>query len=208
MASSAPDPGVIRRLDVDRPEPTPSDCLPECEEAVATVELSPGWIAATRRELFTYHPDRDPAVVRMPLSNVTGVAVRRAGGQAFVGYLPVGVLYAFGALALGFGLLAVDPNRFVDISGTGPTRQLLSIVDATARAMDLLGSFLVFTGVLSGLAIATVLGYWLVSREVSLVVERGQADPIECPTTRHAGTRALQELDELFEATDTPGRTE
>lgn len=208
MASSAPDPGVTRRLDVDRQEPTPNDCLPEYEEAVATVDLSPGWIAATRRELFTYHPDRDPAVVRTPLPNVTGVAVRRAGGQAFVGYLPVGVLYAFGALALGFGFLAVEPIQYVDVSASGPTSQLLGIVHAFGRAMDLLGAFLVFTGVLAGLAIATVLVYWVVSREVSLVIERGQADPIECPTTRHAGTRALQKLDELFEATDPPGRTE
>lgn len=208
MASSVPEPGVVRRLDVDLPEPTPSDCLPPGEDAVRTVDLSPGWVAATGRELITYHPDRDPAVVRTPLPNVTGLAVRRAGGQTFVQYLPIAVFYAVAALALGAGFLAVDPMQYVNVSGTGAVSQLLGIVQAFGRAINLLGAFLVFTGILSALVVGVLLVYWITSRHVSLVVERGRADSIECPTTRHAGARALEELDELLEATDQAGRTE
>jgi len=48
------------------------------------------------------------------------------------------------------------------------------------------------------LGAVVVVGYWLSAREVALVVERGSTDPIECPTDRQAGRRALKTLREAL----------
>jgi hypothetical protein len=194
VLDGTPDPGVIDRLDVEPEAPDPEDCLPPGESPIASVGLSPGWIAATDRELLRYHPDRDPAVVRTPRANVTGVVVRRAGGRSLLSYVPKTTLYAVVALVVGIALLSASPSELLAVPDGPGAGELEAIVGVLARAVRLLGVVLVFTGILAGLVAAAVVGYWLFSRQVTLVVERGAADPIECPTNRQAGERAVREL--------------
>lgn len=195
-SESATEPGVITRVELQPENPSPADVLPPGEVLRTTVELSPGWIAATDREILTYHPDRDPAMVRTPRHNVTGIAVRRAGGRRFVGYVPLGLFAAVGALAVGLGLLAVTPSQFVTMPDGTAGGQLATIVETLGWAMNLLGSVLVFIGILTALTAVVVVGYWLASRDVTLIIERGGADPVECPTTRQRGQEAVRELRE------------
>lgn len=195
-SESATEPGVITRVELQPENPSPADVLPPGEVLRTTVELSPGWIAATDREILTYHPDRDPAMVRTPRHNVTGIAVRRAGGRRFVSYVPLALFSAVGSLAVGLGLLAVSPSQFVTMPEGTAGGQLATIVETLGWAMNLLGSVLVFVGILTALTAVVVVGYWLASRDVTLVVERGEADPVECPTTRQRGQEAVRELRE------------
>lgn len=192
------DPGVVDRVDVDPPAPDPSDCLPPGASPVATVSLSPGWIAVTEREFLSYHPDRDPAVVRTQRENVTGIAVRRTGGRAFLGYLPAGALYTLVALVAGGLLLAVSPADLIAVPDAPGAGSLETIVRTLGLASRLLGAVLVFSGLLAGLSVVTVLGYWLSARDVALVLERGSADAVECPTSRSAGQRAIGTLREAL----------
>lgn len=190
-----PEPGVVAEVDIERPDPEPSDCLPPGEEPMATASLSPGWIAITDREILTFHPDSEPALARVDRANATGFVVRRAGGRALLGYVPSAFLYALVASAFGAILLFVSPAGLITIPDAPGAGQLETIVRTLGWAVNLLGTVLVFTGILAGLIVVVVLAYWLVSREVALVIERGEAEPIECPTTRATGTRALRELE-------------
>jgi hypothetical protein len=192
------DPGVVDRIDVRPSDPDPSDRLLAGETPIETVALSPGWIVVTDRAVLSYHPDRDLAVRRTPRSNVTSITVRRTGGRAFLGYVPGAILYTLAALAGGVLLLAVSPTSLLvvpDAPGAGGIETVLKTLEWASR---LLGTVLVFSGILIGLAAVVVVGYWLSSREVALVLERGAADPIECPTDRHTGQRALRALRDAF----------
>lgn len=196
MASDiVPRPGVVAEADIERPTPEPADCLAPGEEPIATASLSPGWIAVTDRELLAFRPEGAPPLVRIDRANVTGLAVRRAGGQRFLGHTPGAILYAVAGSALGALLLSVSPRRLIAVPDAPGAGQLETIVRTLGWAMGLLGTVLLFTGVLAGLVAVAVLAYWLLSREVALVIERGGADPIECPTTRTVGTRTLRELE-------------
>jgi len=194
MPKRLTEPGVLDRTDVPASAPDPEDRLLPGETPVAAVALSPGWIAVTDRSVLSYHPDRDPAIVRTPRPNVTSVALRRTGGRTFLGYVPGALVYALAALAVGALLLAVSPGELVAVPDAPGAGGLESIVRALGWASRLLGTVLVFSGILVGLGAAAVVGYWLSAREVALVVERGSADPIECPTDRQAGQRALAAL--------------
>ncbi len=189
-------PGVVARVDVDRPTPKPVDCLPPGEEPIATVSLSPGWIAVTDREFLAFHPENDPSIDRTDRANVTGLLVRRTGAETFLGYVPWAVLYAIGASVFGAILLAVSPESVIAVPDAPGAGGVETIVLTLGWAMGLLGSVLVFTGILAALIATVVVGYWLLSRDVVLVIERGSADPIECPTTRTTGTHALRELNQ------------
>lgn len=190
-----PEPGILERVDIDRAPPEPADCLLPDEEPIATASLSPGWVAVTDREYLTYHPESDPAIDRTDRANVTGILLRRTGGRAFLGYVPGAVVYALAASVFGAILLAASPESLITIPDASVSGQLETIVRTLGWAMSLLGTVLVFTGILAGLIAATVTAYWLLSREVALVIERGDAEPIECPTTKATGTRALRELE-------------
>jgi hypothetical protein len=199
-ADIVPDPGVVARADIDRATPDPEDCLPPGEQPEVTVELSPGWVAITDREFLLFHPDRDPAFTRTPLANVTGLLVRRTGGQPLIGYVPGAILYALFGTVPGSLLLSVSPGGLIAIPEAPGSGQIETIVQTLGWAMGLLGTVLVFSGILAALLAVAVVGYWLLSREVALVIERGEADPIEYPTTRSTGTRAIRELEtELVE---------
>lgn len=191
----APEPGVIGRVDIDRPAPEPADCLCPHEEPTATVGLSPGWVAVTDRELLVFHPDQDPALTRTPRPNVSGIAVRRAGARTFLPYVPKIALLALFSAVFGVILLSVSPDGLVTIPDAPGSGQLEGIVGALGSAMRLLGVVLVFVAVLAVLSATVVVGYWLLSRDVVLAIERGNADPIECPTTRTNGTRVLRKLE-------------
>lgn len=188
---SVPEPGVVERVDVDAGTPEPVDCLAPGERPLEVADLSPGWIAATDRELLVYHPDRDPPVGRVLRANVTGLALRRAGGSEYLGVVPKAIVFALGSVALGGVLLAVDPRSFVSLPGDTPTDSFSTVLQTTGWAMNLLGTVLVFTGILAGLVAVVVAAHWLLSSDVTLVAERGGGDPLECPTTRPAGTRAV-----------------
>lgn len=192
-------PAEISRIDVPHETPSPVDCLPPGEEPTATAGLSPGWVAVTDRELVTYHPERTPAVERAVRANVTGLSVRRAGGRIDVGYLPLIAAYAVGALAFGVALLALDPMSYITLPqapGVGPVR---TVVVTFARGIQLFGMVLVFTGLLAFLVALAATGEWLVSRNVTLHIERSGREPIECATTRSDGTGALRTLADVFE---------
>lgn len=190
-----PEPGVLDRVEVDRPTPEPTDCLPAGEEPIATAPLSPGWIAVTDREFLTFHPENEPPVDRTDRANVTGLAVHRTGGRAFFGYVPGAVLYAVAATVFGALLLTFSPEDLIVIPDAPGAGGVETTVRTLGWATGLLGTVLVFTGILAALIAATVVAYWLLSRDVVIAVERGDADPIECPTTRATGTRALRELE-------------
>ncbi len=192
------DPGVVTSVPVDSQQPTPADCLPPGESPLVTADLSPGWIAVTDREILVYHPNRDPNVARVLRVNVTGLAVRRAGGRSLVQYVPMGVLAGVGAFVLGVVLLAVDPMSFLSVPSETPVDSMVTIIQTVGWASNLLGVVFVFTGILGLLAAVTILGYWLTSNQVAVVVERGKAAPIECPSTRANGQRALRELEETL----------
>lgn len=193
---SITDPGVIERVNVTTVEPTPGECLPPGEAPKVTAELSPGWVAITDREILAFHPDCSPAVVRTPRHNVTGLTVRRAGGRSFLQYAPLAVVGGVVALLVGVGLLAVAPEQFITIPDAPGSESVGTVVEMLAWAMDLLGIVLVFSGILSVLAAIAITAVWLSSRDVVLVVERGEADPIERPTTQQAGRRAARTLGE------------
>lgn len=190
-----PEPGVIARADIDCSIPEPIDCLPPGEEPIVTASLSPGWVAVTEREFLAFHPETDPSVNRTDRPNVTGLVVRRTGGQTYVEYVPRAVLYALLASVFGAILLSVSPDGIIAIPDAPGAAQLETIVLTLGRAMGLLGLMLVFTGILAGLLAVVVVAYWLLSGDVALVIERGDAEPIECPTTRAIGTSALRELE-------------
>lgn len=194
-ADIVPEPGVVARADIDRPTPEPADCLSPGEEPTVTVELSPGWVAVTDREFLLFHPDRDPAVTQTPRPNVTGLLARRTGGKPFIGYVPGAILYAILGTVLGAVLLSVSPAGLIAIPEAPGSGQIEAIVQTLGWAMGLLGTVLFFSGILAALLAVAIAGYWLLSREVALVIERGEAEPIECPTTRATGTRAIRELE-------------
>jgi hypothetical protein len=194
-----PEPGIVAETEIDRSTPEPTDCLPPGEEPTAIASLSPGWIAATEREILAFRPDGGPPLVRIDRANATGLAVKRTGGRPFLGYVPGATLYAVAASAFGALLLSVSPRGLIAIPDAPGAGQLETIVRTIGWAMGLLGTVLVFTGILAGLIVVVVLVYWLLSREVALVVEREGADPIECPTTRAVGTRALGEIETALE---------
>jgi hypothetical protein len=196
-----PDPGVVDRIDVDPWDPEPEDCLPPGEAPIASVGLSPGWIAVTDRELLRYHPERDPGVVRTLRPNVTAVAVRRAGARSLLSRVPTIALYAVVALLVGGLLLSVSPAELLSVPDAPGAGELETIVAVLARATRLLGVVLVFSSILTGLIAAVIVGYWLFSRQVTLVIERGTADPIECPTNKQAGQRAIRELRDVLSTT-------
>ena len=198
LPDTVTDPGVVDRIDLDPPAPEPVDCLPPGESPIMTVPLSPGWVAITDREFLSYHPDRDPALVRTERANVTGISVRRTGGRAFLGYVPAGALYTVVALVTGGLLLAVSPADLIVVPDAPGAGSLETIVGTLGWASRLLGVVLLFSGLLVGLAAITVVAYWLSARDVSLVLERGNAKPIECPTTRPAGRNAVGELRETL----------
>lgn len=198
MIIDPPDPGVVDRIEIEPTEPDPAECLPPGESPVVSADLSPGWIAATDRELLRYHPNRDPAVVRMPRQNVTGIEVRRAGGRSFLQYVPKLSIAAIVALLVGIVLLSVSPEQFITVPDAPGAGEIGTIVQLLETAMQLLGVVLVFTGILAGLVVATTVVYWLFSRDVTLAIERGSAEPIECPTNQQAGQRAVQELQDVL----------
>lgn len=198
VLDEAPEPGAIARIDVQQPDPKPADCLPPGESPIVSTDLSPGWIAVTDRELLRYHPDRDPSVVRIPRPNVTGLVVRRAGGRSLLQYAPWALVYTIGALFVGAVLLTVSPGELIAVPDAPGAGQLDTIVQALGVATRLLGVVLLFTGILAGLGVISVVGYWLVSRNVVLVIERGDAEPVECPTNQQTGQRALRELRDVF----------
>ncbi len=194
-----PEPGVVAEADLDQSRPEPTDCLPPGEEPTVTASLSPGWVAVTDREILAFHPDNDPTLARTLRPNVTGLVVRRAGGQTFLGYAPGAVLYALAAMGFGSLLLAVSPENLIAVPDAPGAGQIETIVQTLGWAMGLLGAVLVFSGILAGLIAAVVVVYWLLSKEVAFVIERGEADPIECPTTRATGTRVLSRLKAAIE---------
>lgn len=189
-----PKPGVVAEADIERPTPEPTDCLPPGEKPTATASLSPGWVAVTDREILVFRPDSEPALVRVERANATGLVVRRAGGGALFDRVPAAFLYALVASGAGALLLSVSPGGLISVPDAPGAGQLETIVRTLGWAMNLLGAVLVFSGILAGLIAVVVLAYWLLSKEVALVIERGEAEPIECPTTRVTGTRALREL--------------
>lgn len=191
---SVPRPDVLDRVDVADDAPEPDDCLPPSETPVATVELSPGWLAATDREFLAYHPDQDPPVKRVLRANVTGLSLRRAGGGGLLGYVPGTAVAALGSLLVGLLLLSVDPTGLTGAATGSQVDPLESVFRGLARAATLLGSVLVFAGILAGLGAAAAVAHWLLSREVRLVFECGRAEPLECPTKRPAGRRALETM--------------
>lgn len=188
------DPGVIDRVGVDSNAPDPQDCLPPGETPIEVSTHSTGWIAVAERELFVYRSERDPALVRILRPNVTGLAVRRAGGGSLIGYVPVAVLFAFAAVAAGVLLLAMSPTEFIAVPDAPGVSGMATIVQTLEWASRLLGAVLVFSGILAGLVGASVLTYWVFSYDVALVIERGGADPIECSTDRRTGRQAIREL--------------
>lgn len=190
------DPGVVDRIDVNPPDPEPADCLPPGETPKAAVSLSPGWIAVTDREFLRYHPECDPAVARAERWSVDSVALRRRGGRALLGYVPGAALYAVVAVAVGGLLLAVSPSEVVAVPDAPGTGGVETIVGTLAWASRLLGSVLLFSGILVGLCAVAVVGYWFLSDDVAVVLDRGSADAIECPTDRRAGQRAIDTLRE------------
>ena len=190
------DPGVVDRIDVNPPDPEPADCLPPGETPKAAVSLSPGWIAVTDREFLRYHPECDPAVARAERWSVDSVALRRRGGRALLGYVPGAALYAVVAVAVGGLLLAVSPSEVVAVPDAPGTGGVETIVGTLAWASRLLGSVLLFSGILVGLCAVAVVGYWFLSDDVAVVLDRGSADAIECPTDRRAGQRAIDALRE------------
>ncbi|CAI49432.1 uncharacterized protein NP_2682A [Natronomonas pharaonis DSM 2160] len=198
MVPGVPDPGVVDRLDIQRDEPDPADRLHADETLLTTVRLSPGWVAVTERALLTFHPDRDPKVVRTPRANVTGITVRRTGGRGFLRYVPGALLYALGAGLVGVVLLTVSPGQFLTVPDAPGAGQLDAIIQTLGWAVRLLGSVLVFTAILAVLTAAVVVLYWLFSRDVAFIIERGDAEPVECPTNRQVGQRALRELRETL----------
>ena len=188
------DPGVIDRVDVDSDDLDPMDCLPPGETPLEVSKHPTGWIAVTERDLFVYRSERDPALVRVLRPNVTGLVVRRAGGESLIGYVPAAVLYAFAAVAVGVLLSAVSPTELIAVPDAPGVGGMATIVQTLEWASRLLGAVLVFSGILAGLIGAVVFTYWLFSHNVALVIERGSADPIDCPTDRRTGRQAIQEL--------------
>ncbi|MFO7925201.1 MAG: hypothetical protein ACQET5_05000 [Halobacteriota archaeon] len=191
---SVPNPGIIRRIDIDPDDPEPTDCLPPDETPITTATLSPGWITLTDRAFLSYHPGRDPAIVRTQRQNVTGISLRRSGGRSLLRYVPIGGLYALAALGVGVVLLMISPADLVTVPDAPGIGGLETIVRTLGWASDLLGVVLLFSGVLVGLGAAVIVGYWLTSSEVALVFERGTAEPIECPTDRDTGILAIRTL--------------
>lgn len=190
-----PEPGVLAQTELDRASPDPTDCLRPGEEPIVTASLSPGWVTVTDREFLVYHPDRDPAVVRTARANVTGLAVKRTGGRAFLGYVPALVLYAAVGSVLGGLVLSVSPESLISIPDAPGAGEIETVVRTFGWAMGLLGTVLVFTGILAALVVVTLVGYWLFSSDVAFVLERGDAEPIERPTTRAVGTRVLRDIE-------------
>lgn len=193
---SVTEPGVVDRVDVDHAAPEPDDCLPPRETPVARADLSPGWVALTDRELLVYHPEREPRVGRTLRANVTGLTVRRAGARRLLGYVPMAGLFAVGGLVVGLSLLWVEPTAFVTLPEGSAVTSFATMVTTLGWAMNMLGAVLVFASILAALAAVVVAGYWLASSDVTLVVERGGGEELECPTTLPAGQRAAETMRE------------
>lgn len=196
---SVPDPAVVDSVDLSVPAPDPEDCVPPCEEPRSVADLSPGWVALTDRELLVYHPDREPPVGRTLRANVTGVTVRRAGARQLLGYVPMALLYALVGVVVGLLLVAVDPTGFLAVPEGSPVGAFATVVRTLEWVTNLLGAVLAFTGVLAGVGAVAVVGYWLGSSDVTLVVERGGGEELECPTTLPAGRRAVRTLRAAFD---------
>ncbi len=182
-------------VDIEQPVPDPNDCLPPGEKPLVITKLSPGWIAVTDREFFACHPNRDPIVTRTFRSNVTQMSVRRSGGGSVFGYVPAALLYAVAALFFGVLLRSLTIEELLSIPDAPGAGQIETIVQTLGLVTGHFGTALVLTGILTGLSAIAVVTHWFFSRDVVFVLERGEADPIECRTTRTVGIRALREIE-------------
>lgn len=192
------DHGTLDRIDLEPSDPTPADCIPPDVTPISVSEHPSGWIAVTHRNLFVYRSERDPAVVRLARPNVTGLAVRRAGLQSFLRYVPMALLYACFGIIVGILLLTVSPDALITLPetpGVGGGEMILQTLQWTVQ---LLGVVLAFSGILAGLAGTTIITYWFVSGDVAFSIERGAADEIECAMNRQAGQRILRELEDVL----------
>lgn len=189
------DPGVVDRLSVEESRPEPESVLPPGETPDATARLSPGWVAVTDRVVVSYHPESEPPLVETPRANVAGLAVRRAGGRRFLGYVPTAVLYGLLAGVLGAVLLSVSPGDLLAVPEAPGASAIERTIRTLGMAARLLGTVLVFAGVLLVLGAVATVAYWLFSRRVVLAVEREGAAPIELPATKSTGRRAIADLE-------------
>jgi hypothetical protein len=193
---------TVERVTLDPDPPTPADCLPPGEEPAVVVALDhgAGWIALTEREVLVYHPTGDPPLTRVPEPNVTALAVERVGGEAVVSYVPQLFVFGLGSLLAGILLRGFG----LPTAAAGSAEQVASLLSLLAGALATVATGLSLLGVvlLAGALGAVALVVYL--RGPVLAVERGEADPVTCPTTEREGRRALSDLSAGFETLEEP----
>jgi hypothetical protein len=194
------DPRTVRRVSVEPSVPEPADCLPPGESVDAAVELSDGWLAVSGREVLVYRTDRDPPLLTVPLPNVTGVALRRAGDGPVLRYAPRIAAYGLVSVIVGLLLEALVPSTAVDVPQGSPAAGAFGFVRLLTDGIGLLGDAAVLLGVVVMIGALGALGYRLATGGRVVVVEQAGGSGVRCTAAGGSGRRALRQLATTFEA--------
>ena len=196
---------TVERVESDAdPDPEPTDYLP-ADTVRATAPLDPGWVALSDTELLRYHPDGEPPLARVPVPNVTALALQRTGGGRLLAHVPRLGTFGVGALVAGVVLRGFSlPTSAA--AGTG-AESLGSLLGVLAAALSTLATGLLLGGV--GLLFVALLlvGVALSRRGTELAIERAGGEPVTCPVGERPGKRALRALEPALAAGESGART-
>lgn len=192
------DPRTVRRVSVEPSVPQPADCLPPGEAVEAAVDLSGGWLAVSGRQVLVYRTDRDPPLLTVPLQNVTGIALRRAGDGPVLRYAPRIAAYGLVSVIVGLLLGALLPSTAVEIPQDSPAAGTFGFVRLLTDGIGLLSDAAVLLGVIVMVGALGALGYRLATGGRVVVVERAGGSVVRCTAAGGSGRRALQQLATAF----------
>lgn len=192
------DPRTVRHVSVEPSVPEPADCLPPGETVEVAVDLSGGWLAVSGRQVLVYRTDRDPPLLTVPLPNVTGVALRRAGDGPVLRYAPRFAAYGLVSVIVGLLLGALMPSTAVEVPQDSPAAGTFGFVRLLTDGLGLLGDAAVLLGVIVMIGALGALGYRLATGGRVVVVKRAGDSVVRCTAAGSSGRRALQQLATTF----------
>jgi hypothetical protein len=196
-----PDPRTVRRVSVERPVPTPADCVPPGEQIATAVSLSDGWLAVTPREVLVYRTDRDPPLVTVPRPNVTGVAIRRSGDGPVIRYAPRVAAYGFVGILVGLLFGALVPAAAVEIPRDSPAANTFGFIDTFTAGLQLVGDLAVLLGAVAFVGALGALGYRLATGARVFLIRVAGSESVQC---RAAGGNDRRALRQIRDALDGP----
>lgn len=197
---------TIDRVDVDPPDPEPTDCFPPRERVVETVQFGSGWVAVSDRQVVAYRSDREPPLQTVARPNVVGVSLRRAGGGLVVQLAQRAAVYGLLSLVVGLLFYWLAPSATVEVPKNTPVGDVLGFVELLTTGLRLAGLLAIGAGAVAVVGALGTLAYWLTTGGTVLAVERAGGDPVRCSTRGGTAHRAVERLTEALEGGDDASR--